>query len=423
MEMMTWARITALVLGVAAASGTANAQSACKYITTNAVLTASQWNYCFQQKTDNLGFSPLNAAGGVMTGKLVTTPSTSSSSGFSLPPGTTPLTPKDGDIWTTTSGLYAQINGTTVGPIGQSSIGANLFYAGPTSGPASAPSFRSIVSSDLPLATGSSFGAVKPDGSTISISGGILSAIGASATTIQSGVTNFTSATNGNCGYNNSGKLGDKPCITRVNIVPFQTAGSFTYTPTAGMVYAKVECVGGGGGGGGANGASGNSAGGGGGGSGAYSQLITDAATIGASKPVTVGAGGTGTTGPGGTGGDTSLSTLCVAKGGLGGGQATSGGANGGAGGAASGGTGTAKFSGNGGSPGFGVVSFSTALGGTGAGSYFGGGAKATTNTGAGLSGTGCGGAGSGGAVYGATSVNGGAGAAGCVIITEFINQ
>jgi hypothetical protein len=52
---------------------------------------------------------------------------------------------------------------------------ANLVYAGPTSGSAAAPTFRAMVPADLPLATTSSFGAVKPDATTIDISLGIIS--------------------------------------------------------------------------------------------------------------------------------------------------------------------------------------------------------------------------------------------------------
>lgn len=45
------------------------------------------------------------------------------------------------------------------------------------------PDFRSIVGTDLPLATTSLFGAVKPDGTTITISAGVISAVGAGSVT------------------------------------------------------------------------------------------------------------------------------------------------------------------------------------------------------------------------------------------------
>lgn len=417
----------ALLIGTAAA---ANAQSACKYITGDPdnVLTASQWNWCFQQKNDAIGFAPLNAAGGVLTGKLTTAPASASGSGLSLPNGTAPISPNDGDIWTTSSGLYFQSGGATIGPVGvglPTSASANMIAAGPATGSPAAPTFRSLVAADLPVATGSAFGAVKPDGTTITISSGVISAAGAAATTIQSGVTNFTSATSGNCAYNNVGILGNKPCITQVKIVPFNAAsGAITYTPTAGLVYAKIECVGGGGAGGGANSGATTTAGGGGGGAGAYSEVIASAATIGASQSGSIGAGGTGSTGAGTAGGDTNLGTLCVAKGGGGGAMGVNSGGNGGLGGAASGGTGDVKFDGNGGQAGLGATGTNAiAISGAGAGSFFGGGGRSITLSGAGPAATACGGGAGGATITLAASNAGGAGFRGCIIITEFINN
>lgn len=63
---------------------------------------------------------------------------------------------------------------------------ANLFLAGPSSGSAAAPTFRGIAAADLPLATTGAFGAVKPDGSTITISGGVISASGSGSGTVTS---------------------------------------------------------------------------------------------------------------------------------------------------------------------------------------------------------------------------------------------
>lgn len=54
---------------------------------------------------------------------------------------------------------------------------ANLVFATP-SGAAGEASLRALVPADLPVATGAAFGAVKPDGSSITIAAGVLSAIG-----------------------------------------------------------------------------------------------------------------------------------------------------------------------------------------------------------------------------------------------------
>lgn len=54
------------------------------------------------------------------SGKLVTAASTTSQAGLNLPAGTAPTSPVNGDLWTTTTGLFARVNGTTVGPFGTS---------------------------------------------------------------------------------------------------------------------------------------------------------------------------------------------------------------------------------------------------------------------------------------------------------------
>lgn len=55
----------------------------------------------------------LPKAGGTMTGQLVTAASTTSSAGLNIPHGTIPNTPTNGDLWTTTTGISARINGIT----------------------------------------------------------------------------------------------------------------------------------------------------------------------------------------------------------------------------------------------------------------------------------------------------------------------
>ena len=61
----------------------------------------------------------VRAAGGAMTltRHLVGTASTTARATFRVPHGTAPTSPVDGDIWTTTAGMYVRINGATVGPL------------------------------------------------------------------------------------------------------------------------------------------------------------------------------------------------------------------------------------------------------------------------------------------------------------------
>lgn len=169
-----------------------------------------------------------------------------------------------------------------------------------------------------------------------------------------------------------------------LNIQVFSGAGSYTYTPTAGMKTCIPEVVGGGaaGGGTGATGA-GNSAAGGGGGAGAYAKGRFTAAAVGASQPVTVGAAGAGNVSfAGSNGGTTSVGALISAPGGTGGavGMATgsfvsAGGAGGSGGATPTGGT-IEAIPGIGGLGGltYGVASAAGGFGGTSRMGYYGNG-------------------------------------------------
>lgn len=216
--------------------------------------------------------------------------------------------------------------------------------------------------------------------------------------------------------------------ITQVVTQVFVANG--TYTPTSGMTYCISECIAGGGAGGGATSGATTGGGGGGGGAGSYSRKVSTAAAIGASQTVTIGAGGTaGTAGnnPGNNGGDTSLGSICIAKGGTGG-TGTPGGnaAGGGAGGIA--GTGDVTSVGCIGWDGLGgtITTFSS-QGGHGGSSPFGSGGRGiATNAAAAIAGGNAGnyGSGGGGGISNNNSgaVAGGTGSAGIIIITEFIS-
>ena len=97
---------------------------------------------------------------------------------------------------------------------------------------------------------------------------------------------------------------------------------SGTYTPSAGLVAAIIECIGGGGAGGGCAATSaGQCAAAGGGGGGDYARAYVTAAQVGASQSVTVDAGGSAPTSgnnAGGNGGTSSVGSLCSAGGGTG---------------------------------------------------------------------------------------------------------
>lgn len=207
--------------------------------------------------------------------------------------------------------------------------------------------------------------------------------------------------------------------------------GNGTYTPTTGMKYCTVEAQGGGGGGAGCplTGAAQVAAGGGGGGGG-YARKTFSAATIGASQTVTIGTGGAGGVGnaAGADGVDTTFGALLTAGKGSGGanaGAAVTTTVSGGAGGT---GNGDVNRSGTAGGPSFGTYigtspaissgyGGSTALGGGGV-SVSGTSTSSNGNTGANY---GSGGSGAANTDNQASARNGGVGAPGIVIVTEYL--
>jgi hypothetical protein len=224
--------------------------------------------------------------------------------------------------------------------------------------------------------------------------------------------------------------------LTGAKIRVFASVGAQTYTPTPGLQFAMVECVGGGGGGGGVAGVASNNANGGGGGGGAAgSRSILSAAQIGASQTIFVAGGGNGGAAganSGGSGGTTSFGTLVTAPGATGGSGISGVGSvgQGGAGGLP--GTGDAAFAGESGGGGFyasgatGTILSNPNNGGR-PGLPFGHGGRTP------LPGSGSGSIGANGLGYGsggsgamfqnvAANYAGGAGAQGICIVTEFGN-
>ena len=94
------------------------------------VATPAQWGQAFTNKQDYLGAAPCIVTGCVMTGEINSTASTAILSGFNIAPGVAPTTPINGDVWTTTAGIYARINGATVGPLISQTVTGNLTVSG-----------------------------------------------------------------------------------------------------------------------------------------------------------------------------------------------------------------------------------------------------------------------------------------------------
>jgi hypothetical protein len=212
-----------------------------------------------------------------------------------------------------------------------------------------------------------------------------------------------------------------------VRIQKFTSSG--TYTPNAFMLYCTIECLGAGGGGAGCqNSVSGQNSGGGGGG-GSYSRITVTKATIGASQTATIGTAGspglTTTPWTGGAGGDTSVGTICIGKGGSGGGSSSGNLGLGGLGGVAGTGdiTGTGQPGGAGISSALTTISVPSAFGGS---SVWGGGGQQMVGNASstGTSGTGFGSGGGGGVAFSnGGAASGGLATAGLIVITEYCSQ
>lgn len=210
----------------------------------------------------------------------------------------------------------------------------------------------------------------------------------------------------------------------------FSGAGTYTYTPTTGMVYTVAICVGSGGGGGGSKNTSSHTAAAGGA-AGEFREGVLTATAVGASQTITIGAAGTAganTGGTGGNGGNTSLGSLIVCEGGNGG--AGNGGTNSGTdiagtAGGTGGSSGDYAVPGGNGAPG--TASGSSTLSGAGGDSALGRGGLALqslngASTTAGNAATGYG-AGGGGAIANGGGAAGGVGTAGAAYFIEFCSQ
>lgn len=76
--------------------------------------TVAQWAAQWASKQDVLGYTPFNQAGGSFTGRVVVAPPGASLSAFNVPPGSVPGSPANGDVWSTSAGFFARVNGVTV---------------------------------------------------------------------------------------------------------------------------------------------------------------------------------------------------------------------------------------------------------------------------------------------------------------------
>lgn len=79
----------------------------------NAGAFGAEAAFAYDAATNTLTVDNITTAGLALTAATTT-----SSAGLRVPHGTAPTTPTNGDVWTTTAGMYVCVNGVTVGPLG-----------------------------------------------------------------------------------------------------------------------------------------------------------------------------------------------------------------------------------------------------------------------------------------------------------------
>ena len=368
----------------------------------------------------------------VASWKMLSSGSSGPTIGFVVPNGSSPVFPTAGGLvtYTSTAGTITITGSTnTINfDLAGGSVGVDSFQVDAVT----APGVQPVVPTAAGLVTMT--GAQVAPGT---IGANVIRSVSLATNTITyqiqqtSAVASKDTTKNGVSHFNSAQFTNDQGFISLINsnlslnIQVFTSTG--TYTPTSGMVYCEIEILGGGGAGGGAPAANATQcAAGGGGGGGEYAVGIFSAATIGASKAVTIGAGGVGNTSAGAAGGTSSVTTLITALGGAGGQAGVAEtlclAVDGGAGG--TGGTGGSyRTPGSTGQLGI-VTLISTgyiSVGGIGASTQVGSGGHPAVGAGQAGTGYGSGGAGASNIPSTVAASNGGNGAPGVVIITEYI--
>lgn len=110
------ALVALAILALAAGHEPAQAQSTtCAFLAQyRYVPTNTQWLNCLNSKQDLLAFTPLNSAGGVMSGRLVIlNPTTPQAPLNLLPMASDPTSKANGDIWVTSTAIKAQVGNVT----------------------------------------------------------------------------------------------------------------------------------------------------------------------------------------------------------------------------------------------------------------------------------------------------------------------
>lgn len=174
----------------------------------------------------------LNAAGGftggTLTSKLNTVASATGGAGLNVPPGVAPTTPTNGDLWTTASGLFARINGATVGPYGTGGGGGSGDVVGPAGATDGNPVFFDTATGKL----------IKDSGTVGITKGGTGQTTASAALTALGGTTAAAAQTQVDTAFNNVGLGGANRDITSTDLNTrylngFYEGATLTNSPSA----------------------------------------------------------------------------------------------------------------------------------------------------------------------------------------------
>lgn len=105
--------VTSLKGATGPAASPGGADKAVQY--NDAGVLGGESTFQYDKTTDTLTVGSVNLNSG---GLVATAASGTAKSGLRVPHGSAPTSPTNGDVWTTTAGMYVRVNGVTVGPLG-----------------------------------------------------------------------------------------------------------------------------------------------------------------------------------------------------------------------------------------------------------------------------------------------------------------
>jgi hypothetical protein len=164
---------------------------------------------------------------------LLTRVSTTANASINFPPGVAPTTPTNGDCWMQTTGLFCFPNGSTVGPF-ISGVSLTAGNAGITLSPTTITNTGTI---SCTTATTSIIGCSEPDGTTITIAGGVITASNSAAMQITATASEALAAGAVVSLWNNSGVANVRNANATDNT---KTLDGFVLSAFASSASAKV---------------------------------------------------------------------------------------------------------------------------------------------------------------------------------------